>query len=390
VPGPVPLTSDTPRLHALDGLRGLAAAGIVLVHVWLYARVEEAQGSALGIGIYQIRLGIILFFALSGYLLFAPWVRAALTGMDGPSVRKYALRRAARILPLYYVVLVVSILTLVGTGSTKLPAGEHLWTYFVFAQNFSLDTVAKLNPPLWTLAVEVSFYVVLPLIGWVALRLGTSRARLMALMALLAAAGVAYDIVAWQEAFRLSAISLLPAYLPAFAAGMAVAVLTVGRTPSARASRVMLVAGTAGLAACVVLPMLGHDLRIQALRDLPSIPFFALILAGCLGGRPTPILASRPLQRLGDLSYGIYLWHMPVILFLWARGWWPSDSLLLGLLATVPATLVLSYASWLVIERPAIAWARRRTTAPRPRRAERRAPHPAPRPTPQPALSESR
>jgi peptidoglycan/LPS O-acetylase OafA/YrhL len=110
---------------------------------------------------------------LSGFLLWQPWVRAATGSCEPPRPGAFLLRRAARIIPAYYVALVGSVLLLwglAGTPGVRLPDGELLALFGVFAQNFSPGTVMKLDPPMWTIAIEASFYVVLPLLGWLALR----------------------------------------------------------------------------------------------------------------------------------------------------------------------------------------------------------------------------
>ena len=104
------------RMHALDGLRGLGALGVVFVHVWMYAGGDiEAPAGALEFAVRELRLALMMFFVLSGFLLYEPWVKAALAASRaGPSWRRYALRRVARVLPLYYVALVGS---LAGSGA---------------------------------------------------------------------------------------------------------------------------------------------------------------------------------------------------------------------------------------------------------------------------------
>src|SRR5207247_5448003 len=114
------------------------------------------------------------FFVLSGFLLFQPWVRSALTGTPAPRLGAYLLRRGARILPAYYLAVAGSIALLwaiKASPGVRFPATGDLWTFALFAQNFSDATLLKLDPPLWTLAVEVSYYLALPALGWLALRL---------------------------------------------------------------------------------------------------------------------------------------------------------------------------------------------------------------------------
>src|SRR5438067_3573658 len=99
------------RAAGLDGLRALAALSVVCFHVWLYrfpdpTRVRRA--GPLDDVLSDFRLGLILFFVLSGYLLYRGFARAALLGERPPDLGRYARRRAARILPAYYVAMLGS------------------------------------------------------------------------------------------------------------------------------------------------------------------------------------------------------------------------------------------------------------------------------------------
>jgi len=158
------------RSDGLDGLRGLAALAVVGFHVWLYARlVPSAAMTGFADHVWSAgRLGLVLFFALSGFLLYGQWVRAALGGARPPQIGAYLARRAARILPAYYLALAGSLLlwSAAGTPGVRLPPASSLPLFAIFGQNFTSDSVMTLDPPTWTLAIEVSFYLALPLAGW--------------------------------------------------------------------------------------------------------------------------------------------------------------------------------------------------------------------------------
>ena len=98
---------------------------------------------------------------------------------SAPRTATYFAHRIGRIVPAYYVAIIGSALLLwplAGEPGVRLPPIEQLPLFFVFAQNQSADTVMTLDPPMWTLAVEASFYAVLPLIGWArAARPGDAR-----------------------------------------------------------------------------------------------------------------------------------------------------------------------------------------------------------------------
>src|SRR3954471_20463941 len=166
------------RTAGLDGLRAVAALSVLCFHAWLYGFDHPyaiTRDSVFDRVMFEMRLGLVFFFVLSGYLLYRAYARAALTGGGRVDVRRYARRRVARIVPAYWVATIGAIALLWPAGGTpgvRLPAASHLPLFAVFGQNYSLATIMKLNPVTWTLCVEAAFYVLLPLLGWVAWRLG--------------------------------------------------------------------------------------------------------------------------------------------------------------------------------------------------------------------------
>ncbi|HVL94571.1 MAG TPA: acyltransferase [Solirubrobacteraceae bacterium] len=352
------------RSTALDALRGAAALGVFVFHAWLYtmARPDASARSTPGdFALHELRLGLVLFFVLSGFLLYAPWAAGR-----APGLAAYARRRAARILPAYYVALagsVVLLWPLAGEPGVRLPAAEDLPLFAVFAQNYGRDTVMRLDPPMWTLAVEVSFYAVLPLLGALALLLPAGRRAQSLLPLALLAAGVAFNW--WLSVERPGVVhaKTLPAMLPYFALGMLAAVLAHARAPGRRTRAAML----AGGAALVAADALWHVLRDAAgapvepamiVRDVPAAAGFALVVVAAATATGTVRGPTRALAALGTVSYGFYLWHVPVLLFLRAHGLLPLSTPGAALVGGA-ASLVVAAASWRLVERPAIAWARR-------------------------------
>src|SRR6185312_15424887 len=103
--------TDTPapagRVPGLDGLRGLAALAVVVLHVWMYTEANTPGhpvfvDAVLG----ELRVAVGLFFVLSGFLLARPWIAAARGERALPDLRRFALKRLARIGPAYWVALV--------------------------------------------------------------------------------------------------------------------------------------------------------------------------------------------------------------------------------------------------------------------------------------------
>src|SRR4051794_2934918 len=363
------------RLDALDGLRGLAALGVLVLHVWMFSYGDSGKPpkGALDFALGELRLGVQLFFVLSGFLIFRPFVGAALGGARRmPSLARYAIRRAARILPGYWLALGVSFLLLRHLDHPMQVDPAQLPIFLAFAENHFDATIKHLDPPMWTLAIEVSFYAALPLAGWLALRLGAHRGRQFALTLAIVAAGLLSTVLAYTHRWpQTLSTSLLP-HLVEFGAGMTVAVALHGRRLPRLSAALLAAAGVV----LVIMNSWWHALSIgpQEVRslvgDAPGVAGIALVLATLIAGpwRAT-LLARGPAKWLGTISYGVYLIHFPVIVGLRMTGHWPEgDHLGRQLLAVMAITLPLATLCWFVVERPAIRWARRVTGRGRERR----------------------
>ena len=230
-----PLTIRTSRHDrrsaGLDGVRGLAALSVFVFHIWLYG--AKGSKSNLSAQVFnEFRIGLICFFVLSGYLLYGAFARAARRQAGEVPMRRYLLRRGARILPAYYVSLIGSLVLLeavAGSPDVRLPDEGGFTLFFFFAQNYSGSTIMKLNPVTWTLCLEVAFYVLLPVLGAFAYHLAKGRrGPQVALLGGLVALGLAWNVVGYLDAWNQPATKALPAYLPYFAAGMLLSLLDRG------------------------------------------------------------------------------------------------------------------------------------------------------------------
>jgi peptidoglycan/LPS O-acetylase OafA/YrhL len=317
---------------------------------------------------HELRLGLVLFFVLSGFLLSRPWFAAALEGRPAPDVLRYARSRVARIAPAYYAALIGSIALLwglAGTPGVRLPPASELPLFFVFGQNFSPASVMKLDPPMWSLAVEVSFYLLLPLLGWLAVRLPPRR-RMQALIPLaLLVVGLVYNWSIAGRGLSMTFTKTLAAMLPYFAVGMLGALAVHRRTLGAGARRALMAGGLALVLvdATTKAAVPANDIDVgdsfAIVRDLPSAIGFAIIIATVAATPAGRVLGSRVLASLGAISYGLYLWHVPILLFMRGHGLLPLDPVL-GTLAALGPVLAVSTLSWVALERPIIEWARRR------------------------------
>lgn len=372
-------TPSVNRAQGIDVVRALAALAVLTYHVWLYAPANvrgPRRETVLDYFFFELRTGLVMFFVLSGYLLYRPLLarRApARSGADagaainatapwplrralGPlKTGTYYLRRVVRIVPSYYLALIGSVALLWHLGDTpgvRLPDAEQLVVFLVFAQNYVPSTLLTLDAPTWTLAVQVAFYAVFPLLVWVARPL---RERAWVMPLALVALGVAFNAYAWHAGLGSVARLSLAAMLPYLALGMFAAHLP----PASRgAAWRMIAAGLAIAAADLVWHALaGAGAAAGVLRDVPGAVGFMLICAGVGFAGLGSSTRLRPVEAYGRWSYGVFLWHLPILLFLQGEGLAPADgaarwALLVALSAAAGA------ANWRFVERPLLARSR--------------------------------
>jgi peptidoglycan/LPS O-acetylase OafA/YrhL len=347
------------RSDALDGLRALAALSVVAFHVWLYRedRPRGGRHALLDHVLFELHLGLICFFVLSGFLLYRAFARAALSGggRRRVDVRTYATRRIARIVPAYYASIVLCLVLYAAAGYREmLPPADQLPLFAAFAQNYSWDAIMGINPVTWTLCVEAAFYVALPLIGLAAATFARRPSSQALLLASLVALTLAWNALAQAQEWSDIAEKSLPAYAGHFAAGMLAALwVEARRAPlGPRATAALAAAGLALVAASgwwYETPAIAPDVRAVVLK-LPAALGFALIVAAAAAGRGAAVawLRARPLAWAGVVSYGVYLWHLPLILLGNHLGLLPQP-LPARLAIVTAAALVAGWASWTLV-----------------------------------------
>ena len=368
-----------PRFPLLDGVRALAALSIVLLHV--ADGTGFARTSALGAFTARMDAGVALFFVLSGFLLYRPFVAARLAARPVPSPARYLRRRLLRIVPAFWLALLV----MGALGWIEVLNGNW-WRYFGFVQNLSLETVLGGIRPAWSLCVEMSFYLVLPLWALGAARLLRGRPRPTQIRAEAVALGVvAVASLALRAAFFRSDrgslwLVTLPAFLDWFAVGMGLALASAalaGREPRIALVRRPWLAWAAAAACfavvCLVVPLPRGLVAARTVGDhlaqhVLYIAVGALVaLPGIFGIRPDAERASRAIARflghpvmawLGLVSYGIFLWHQPFLdqlLLHDVPGRAPALPFVVTLVITLAGAIAIAAASYYLVERPFLA-----------------------------------
>jgi peptidoglycan/LPS O-acetylase OafA/YrhL len=304
-------------LPAVEGMRACAAMGVVVTHVaFQTGHSSSATGRLFG----RFDLAVAVFFALSGFLLWRGHAAAARNLAPRPRTGHYLRSRAVRIMPAY-VVAVVVILTL-------LPDADHA-SLTVWLANLTLTqiyvplTLTGGLTQMWSLSVEVGFYVALPLLALLARRLPVA-ARVPAIAAL-AALSWAWGWVPLHSGPGVNPLNWPPAFFSWFAAGMLLAEWThspVGPTHRFARRRVPMAAVAVGAYLVAASPLAGPEglvpgtaTQFAVKTAAGALVAFALVAPLVLDRPVTPhrLLGSTAMVTLGRWSYGLFIWHLAAL-----------------------------------------------------------------------------
>lgn len=344
------------RLVGIEGMRALAATSIVVFHCWLYS---DPNGFAPDLGrlagwiLPHLALGVTLFFTLSGFLLYRPFAAAILRDEHLPSLRKYLRNRALRILPAYWVILLVVALVLeaalVAPGGT-LTGALHDPSILVadafLVQGYVPSMLLTGIGPAWSLAVEAVFYLALPLLvllAWTLARRASTRAgrRVAALTPALIvfAVGVSGKFVAadlvtsgsgWDGTWHSVLERSFWGQADLFTFGILIAVLRIEAEDGLLHLPRWWRAGvwTSGLLVALTTIKLVrtghiHPYAYETLMALAcGLLLTLVVIPGSGSSKPllVRLLESRPLVATGVISYSLFLWHEPLTRWLEAQG----------------------------------------------------------------------
>ncbi|MFT4125830.1 MAG: acyltransferase [Gordonia sp. (in: high G+C Gram-positive bacteria)] len=323
------------RLPALTGIRAVAALSVCLTHAafWTGNYTDDYPGRLFA----RCEVGVAIFFALSGYLLFTPWVRAARAGGPAPSALRYLWHRARRILPAYWITVlaVYVIYALVppgGVGSVTGNGVSGLLRQLTLTQVYGIGHLHSGLTQMWSLAAEVAFYLALPPLGWVmwttCRRRGAQAWRPDLLIAMLSAllliSPLWIIVVSGSAGISPTARLWAPSFLGWFVGGMLLAACApfLGRLDP----RVWV--GTAAAALVVSATEIAGEPTITPTTASATIVKHVLylvialgLLAPLVGGAPSwwsRCLANRPMVVLGEISYELFCVHVIVLEFMMA------------------------------------------------------------------------
>ena len=367
------------RFAEAEGLRAVAALAIVVFHVGVAAGVVGGPGAARAC--QRLNVGVSVFFVLSAFLLYRPFVAARLSGDSAPGTRPYLWRRAVRILPGYWVALFLGVYV-VEQSTLGRPPHRPL-------REPHPDLLRR--HPRWAgwswrgaSAPRLSFYAYLPLHAWL-LRLVGRGPESKVRGEYLVCAGLYVASILFKVFVRTDhelTSTWLPSFLDTFALGMALAVATVAaeqRGTAGPASRFVRAFPGRVWAGALLLYLLIANIDYpsglndpvttfqyvshQSLFGVVAVGLVApAVLASGAGGPVGSLLRSRPAQWVGRISFGIFLWHLPIVgrLNEDLRPAGAASLPFLELLAlTLVVTLAVALASWTLVERPLLrlkAW----------------------------------
>lgn len=363
----------------VDALRAVGALAVLTTHVGFWSASYQRDGT-MGALLARLDVGVALFFVLSGFLLSRGWLVRALAGRPAPATGHYLWKRALRILPVYVVTATLA-LALVDANA-ELGWGDRVATYLLASTLVDVTFPAGLTH-MWSLAAELHFYLLLPLLMLLAVGRRLRPGRLLAVLGVLVAVSVWWhlDGAARVGGDRMVATpQWLPGYLDWFAVGIGLALASVlhragrgGRAVAALRTLAaqpgvcwllalgLLLVSTTPLAGPLVLApptdaeALTKNLLYAAIGGL-------VVLPAVLRDEPAePAVFDRLLlhpaaRHLGHTSYGLFCLHVPVLHLVVAVTSWevftaPFWPLWLSVLAV---SLVAAELAYRLIERPAL------------------------------------
>ena len=376
---PPPATGD--QYVVLDTLRAVGALGVLTTHVAFESGAYVGHG-VWGTMLARLDVGVAIFFVLSGFLLSRPFLARGLPGGARPDTGRYLWKRFLRIWPVYVLTVVVALLLIQRNSGL----GVRDWVVSLLMLNTFVDPALPYGlTHMWSLAVEVTFYLALPALMLLAVGRRLRPWRVVTVLAVLSAISVWWHL---GGAERIAAhttgapLQWLPAYLIWFVLGIALALVVLlheqarreGRHPGAVVAPIAAAGSQAGacwvaafgvflvsatpLAGPVLLqpPTPAESLTKNLLYGVIGLLLVASGVFAAPAQRFSRAFGSPWLRRLGWISYSMFCLHMSVLAFVWWATGWPifGGHTLPAWLLTLAITLVVSDLTYRFVERPAL------------------------------------
>jgi peptidoglycan/LPS O-acetylase OafA/YrhL len=335
------------RFPCFDAFRFFGMTMVLLVHAafatrpWVQAHLPDWMQALL----QRMDVGVAIFFVLSGFLLFRPFIARRLAGKPPVKTATFLRRRSLRVLPGYWFALTFCVVVL----GQLLGSAKNAFLYYSLLFPFATQNVALGGgpgkegnyaiPQAWSLTAEFVFYLMLPVVAVVLVRLAAKKAPAVQVRyALLLCLGLylfgqlfrLYYLVA-QPSWERVAVIWAPNWVDFFAIGMATAVYSAAHHAGLRLPSLLRYLGDHPAVSWSVAALVGLSFATFSPPDTPGVygaeywvrwflfgVFAFFLLAPAMFGDQTQgrgrrFLASRPLVMLGTVSLGFYLFHLAVM-----------------------------------------------------------------------------
>lgn len=348
------------HLIGADGLRALACLAVIFHHLAQAMVVQRQTAAVQELQSFLIlgNVGVSIFFVLSGYLLAYPFWRQYLNHGEYPSMKQYVVRRAARIMPGYYVAFVVCMLLVLALNIPSQDFWIRSLTGLTFTSGFHYITFfpSEINGPFWSISFEVFSYILMPLFMFGLFRLFSNKRSFKA--AILYWVGVVLVIIAanqwihyaftpdenlrgWQYGLIGGAKFWMPNYNPVglfghfsigiLASGLVCRIRMAERTERLRASGLFdLLSAVSLVASAVFLWLVRHQPEFSlSIQNQPFFfPFFTILIGCFLITVPFSRWIGRGVDNpffryTAKVSFGLYIWHNLIITL--AGMYWIKD-----------------------------------------------------------------
>ncbi|KXI28495.1 acyltransferase family protein [Paraglaciecola hydrolytica] len=368
-------------ISGLDGLRACAALAVFVVHFQQFTSIGGTLGPVdFERWMVNGNTGVALFFALSGFLLSMPFWQAN-KEHTLPNIKHYFIKRALRIIPLFYVCFIL-LMALKGFKGAEVNF-NNIVSHLFFLHNLKDDQVMSFNPPFWTLAVEMQFYLLLPLFFIFIKKLDRKSGTLLFIF-LVPVIYILYSLLMswlsewhdwpiripliWPFGIELESVNgaalkySTMAHLPHFLIGVVAASLFLTYRNSEKPKPILceVLFWLASISVAIILST-SLDELFQLNYGRYNFPVVPLLLGVILVTAPNSFFAKRLLDLallkwVGIISYGVYLFHYPLLKatksFFDLAGLNVSNHAVLYGLSSLILTLLFAHLSFKYFESP--------------------------------------
>jgi len=319
----------TPHLAVLDGLRGIAILVVLWYHVWEWTWLTprlNVFGHELNFQFINETgfTGVDLFYFISGFVLFYPYARHVFEGKPLQTLAHFVYRRFIKIVPSYYLQLLILTPWIVAAFSGTALLMQYV-SHLLFIHIWFHSTYGAISGVLWTLAVEVQYYVIFPMLSWC-----FRRQPVLTFLGMVGVANAYRFVFGVHHMGDYVIMTQMPGFLDLFACGMMAAWLYVmlrSRLPNAsRWQLAFTVAGITGFIAYGALLKTAFNMRlIPAWQQVWTnghltalgFAFIVLTVGSCFAmGWWRWLVANPLLVFFSVISYNLYLWHQLIVTFL--------------------------------------------------------------------------